>query len=260
MIIAIYGIMVYLYSFWAIAAMLSWSLNGSTLLPAIAPIFPWDVNGPEKESVSKSLIINGFWMLVFIIQHAIMARPVFKKIFNSILPKSTERSTYILLSSLIVHGLLANWHPIQRVIWSLPEPFFVPLLTLRLIGWVVVLLATFNHDHFNLFGIRQTTGFKYLVLYDENEFVTSFFYKYVRHPMMTGNLIGIWATDFMTLGQLYMCIIFTVFIVLDVIFLEEADLRQVIGEKYLDYSKQVPAFCPMPGMYFKGEDVRKKSK
>ena len=112
------------------------------------------------------------------------------------------------------------------------------------LGWLIVFLSTFMINHFHLFGLDQVlnnfrnkppTGLK---------FKENFFYKFVRHPIMTGFIIAFWATPIMTAGHLLFAAVTTVYIILAVKYLEEKDLRKEIGEPYESYQKRVPMLFP----------------
>ena len=71
-----------------------------------APLGPW-----LRHVVNLALI------LIFALQHSVMARPGFKKAWTRIIPESVERSTYVLLSTLALI-CLALWQPMPGVIWD----------------------------------------------------------------------------------------------------------------------------------------------
>ena len=99
-------------------------------------------------------------------------------------------------------------------------------------------------DHFDLFGLRQVyMTFKKREL-TRGEFHKRFFYKLVRHPIMTGFLITFWATSVMTTGHLLFAIGMTVYVYVAVKIFEEKDLVAEIGQPYIDYQAEVGPFLP----------------
>jgi len=112
------------------------------------------------------------------------------------------------------------------------------------LGWLIVFLSTFMINHFHLFGLDQVftnlrnkpaTGL---------QFKENFFYKFVRHPIMTGFIIAFWATPVMTTGHLLFAAVTTVYILIAVKHFEEKDLVDEIGPAYTDYKKRVPMLFP----------------
>ena len=85
-----------------------------------------------------------------------MARPAFKGWWTRIIPKAAERSTYVLFSCIALFALFAFWQPMGGVIWNVSSAsgqiFLYGLFDL---GWVIVLVATFLINHFDLFGLRH---------------------------------------------------------------------------------------------------------
>lgn len=202
--------------------------------------------GPEAQGLLQALLINAGLLSLFAVQHSVMARSGFKKWWTKIIPRPIERSTYVLLSSLILILLFWQWRAIPAVIWSVEASMWqAVLIVLFWLGWGIVLLSTFMINHFDLFGLRQV----YLHLKDKAitpiEFKEPGLYKYVRHPLMLGFIIAFWATPYMTLGHLIFAIATTGYIFVGIWF-EERDLIRHHGEKYKKYRKRVSMLIPFP--------------
>jgi len=201
-------------------------------------------SGPES-SVARALIINMAMLGLFAVQHTIMARPAFKRWWTKIVPVHVERSTFVVVTSLLLILLYWQWRPMTTVIWSVEHPVGkAVLMGVFWIGWGIVLLSTFMVNHFDLFGLRQV----YLHLRDQEyhhvTFTTSGLYRYVRHPIMLGFIIAFWATPHMTAGHLLFALATTAYIVVGIQF-EERDLREFIGKAYEDYRRRVPMLIPL---------------
>ena len=134
-------------------------------------------------------------MSIFALQHSIMARPQFKRWWTQFVPKSVERSTFVLLASLALVLMFWQWRPIADVIWQAQNPNAVMALSaLGLFGWVIVLLSTFMINHFELFGLHQVVNNLVGKAMPAPHFHTPLFYKLVRHPIYLGFIIAFWAT------------------------------------------------------------------
>lgn len=191
----------------------------------------------------RAMMINLGLMGLFAIQHTIMARPAFKRWWTTIIPPAIERSTFVLVTSLILAAIVYYWQPMGGVIWHVETPVAVAAIyTLFAIGWAIVFLASFQINHFDLFGLRQVWLFYQGKPYTDLPFRLPFIYRYARHPMMTGLIIGFWAAPTMTVGHLVFALGCTIYILLGVRF-EEHDLKKALPE-YADYSQSVPMLMP----------------
>jgi protein-S-isoprenylcysteine O-methyltransferase Ste14 len=208
-------------------------------------VVPKSVDSGEPGPFGQALLINVLLLAVFGVQHSVMARQEFKQRWTKIVPKHIERSTYVVISDLLVIFLIWQWRPMTGVVWSVENPTGRLILwTLFGLGWAIIVLASFMINHFDLLGTRQV----YLHLqgkeYTPLPFQATGFYKYIRHPLMLGWITAFWSTPNMTVGHLVFAIGTTVYILI-AIQIEERDLVKFHGGAYQDYQRQVSMLLPL---------------
>jgi protein-S-isoprenylcysteine O-methyltransferase Ste14 len=208
---------------------------------------PKSIDSTPVGPLGQALLINAVLLGIFAIQHSVMARPGFKRWWTRFVPQPVERSTYVLFSSLALILLFAYWQPIGGVIWQVQDPAGQAVINgLCLLGWGLVLVATFLINHFDLFGLNQV----WLYLRKKGDhvpaFVTPGLYRFVRHPIYVGFLFAFWATPVMTAAHLFFALLTTAYILIG-IRLEERDLVAFYGARYSEYKRQVPMLVPRLG-------------
>jgi methanethiol S-methyltransferase len=207
-------------------------------------VVPKTIDSDTGAALPEALVVNLVLLGLFAAQHSVMARPGFKAVWTRIVPRTVERSTYVLLSSLLLALLCWKWQAIPAVVWDVSSPLpRALLLALFALGWLIVLLSTFMINHFDLFGLRQVYLRLRGVDYTPPDFTRRALYGFVRHPIMLGFVIAFWATPHMSVGHLVFSIATTGYILVG-IFLEERDLVKFIGPEYEAYREKVPMLFP----------------
>jgi len=209
----------------------------------------WVPKGVDDGTRSPWLLavtIDAGLLLVFAVQHTVMARPWFKRRWTRLVPAPAERATFVVAASLALALLFWLWRPVGGTVWRLSGVAAAVLWAVYVAGWAVALSATFLVSHADLFGLRQAYLHWRGVAYRPPAFTERGLFRWVRHPLMAGFLLIFWAAPVMTLGHALLAVLATGYILAGIWF-EERDLRRDLGERYRAYAARVPALIPRPG-------------
>jgi protein-S-isoprenylcysteine O-methyltransferase Ste14 len=191
----------------------------------------------------QAALIDVALVLGFGLQHSVMARPGFKRMWTRIVPEPAERATYVLAASIMLITLMFFWQPLPGIIWAVQGTGAAIFWALFAFGWATVLFTTFLIDHFELFGLRQAWAYATGRTTPEATFKTPNVYRIVRHPMQLGFIIAFWATPIMSIDRLAVAVLLTGYIVVALRF-EERDLLTIFGDQYRQYQERVPRLLP----------------
>jgi methanethiol S-methyltransferase len=202
------------------------------------------IDGEPAGSTAVAIAIDVALVAAFGLQHSVMARPTFKAWWTRIVPAAIERSTYVLISSLLTILVIWQWRPVGGVVWDVDHPVGAGVLHgLFALGWLAVPLVSLLIDHFDLFGTRQVwlhlRGREYVA----RPFRTPGAYRWVRHPLYVGWLLAFWATPTMSISHLVFAGLMTAYILV-AIPLEERNLVEHFGVQYARYRRSVGALLP----------------
>lgn len=236
---------------WAIMtySVLTYAMFLATFLAVIA--FVGDLGGIRTaerawlhlDGTFARVAVNTGFLLLFAVQHSVMARQSFKKWITQYISRDAERTTYVLASNLVLAATMIFWQPLPGTLFQFEGNARVAMHGLLVLGFFVALISTFLIDHFHLFGLKQAYQSLMHGRSQPAQFVTPLFYRWVRHPLMTGMLIVIWSMADITLDRLFLNLAMTGYIFVGVYFEERALIRE-LGEVYLTYKRHVPSVIP----------------
>ena len=232
--LSIYGIFAYLIGLTGILAFVLY-MGGWDFLP----IHIHSVN--TQSTTAQSIVINTLILVLFGLHHSVAARSSFKERLTRIMPAEMERSTYVMVSGLFMFTICLYWQPLAGTLWMTDNSIvFVLLQTIHILGWLILVVATFEIDHLHLMGLKQSLT---LPTADDGKLKEGFLYRIVRHPIQTGLLMGVWSTSHMSMTQFMLSTGLTLYIFIGLHF-EEKSLVARYGDLYLEYKKRVPGVIP----------------
>jgi methanethiol S-methyltransferase len=168
---------------------------------------------------------------MFGLQHSVMARPWFKRTIMLRIPAGFERTTYVHMANVALFLLMLFWQLIPLRVWNLADAPTRDLIWLLFAaGWVILFVGAWS------FGIRDLLGVAQARAWSEgrphtSQLKTGFIYRWLRHPMYVGVLLGVWATPRMSLGHLLLALSLTAYVLIGMRY-EERDLLRTFGNRY----------------------------
>ena len=207
-------------------------------------VVPKTIDNGAASSTTQAVVVDLLLMSLFAVQHSVMARRQFKEWWAQYVPKSVERSTYVLFASLTLMLLFWQWQPLPAIVWQIGDPDVeAAIAAVSLVGWVIVFTSTFLINHFELFGLHQVANNLTGRAMPAPRFRTPLYYKFVRHPIYLGFIIAFWAAPTMTVGHLLFAAVTTAYIFVGIL-LEERDLIDLFGDDYRRYRERVSMLLP----------------
>jgi protein-S-isoprenylcysteine O-methyltransferase Ste14 len=89
-------------------------------------VVPRSIDGPGIATWASALPTDLLLLALFAIQHSVMARPAFKRVWTKLIPTYVERSTYVLLSSIVLTLIFYYWVPIPGNVWAVTNSIGSP--------------------------------------------------------------------------------------------------------------------------------------
>jgi methanethiol S-methyltransferase len=208
----------------------------------------WDFQFPgtfkDYSLVNGGMPLNLVLLLLFGLQHSLMARQGFKRVLIRLISLQLERSFYVLITGFILFALVLLWSPMTPPLYDLRgTPAGWLLHGGAVLGAVIVVWSLAAMGGLDLLGIRSVLNILRDQLPSKQAFQTPSIYKVVRHPLYLGLLLLFWFTPAMTHDHLFFAEVMTAYILIGIYF-EERDLVETYGETYRNYQARVPMIIP----------------
>jgi protein-S-isoprenylcysteine O-methyltransferase Ste14 len=206
-------------------------------------VVPRTVDGPPRTSTAVAVATDLALLLLFAVQHSVMARPQVKALLRRRVPAELERTSYVLATDICLALLLALWQPWGGEVWHVHGAAGLVLWAVCGAGWLLAIAATFAVDHLELTGLRQAGWAGPREAAGTDELEVGGLHAVVRHPLMTGLVLAFWASPHLGSSHLLFAVAATAYIAVGIRF-EERDLRRTFGAAYDAYAARVPALLP----------------
>lgn len=194
----------------------------------------------------QGMVVNLLLLILFGLQHSLMARPFFKAMISRFFPAELERSGYVMASGFCLFLIAVLWTPSEPPIYDLREgPWRWPLHLLALSGLPFAFGAAQAIDALDLIGIRSMLNLAQGKPFRPEPFKLNWAYKLVRHPIYFGLLPLFWISPVMTHDHLFFAELMTAYLLIGIQF-EEAGLVRQFGQTYRNYQAEVPMLIPIP--------------
>jgi methanethiol S-methyltransferase len=197
---------------------------------------PWlyptvDVGGGVDHPLAAALIDLGL-IAIFGLQHSLMARPRFKQRWTAIVSPGLERATYVHAANAALFLLVLCWQPIPIVLWHVQMPILRDLMWLAFaVGWIILFAGAWSFGLADLLGLKQVWNWYHGRPAPPPRLKTGRLYKWLRHPMYVGVLLGVWVTPHMTVGHALLAAGFTLYVLIAMRY-EERDLARTFSGAY----------------------------
>jgi protein-S-isoprenylcysteine O-methyltransferase Ste14 len=213
-------------------------------------VFAWwplptiDHGGTGRQPVVAALV-DLMLVSLFGVQHSVMARPWFKQRVMSRIPLAMERSTYVHMANAALFSLILFWQPVAAEVWDIENG--LARRTAWFIfgaGWIILFLGAWSFGMRDLLGIEQVRGW-----IDgrapAHRLKTGLLYRWLRHPMYVGVLLGVWSTPRMSAGHLLLALALTAYVLIAMRY-EERDLLERFGSRYSRWRSADSGTVPNP--------------
>ena len=159
-------------------------------------VVPKTIDTGTADPTLGAFVIDILLMSLFAIQHSVMARKQFKQWWTQYVPKSVERTTYVLFSSLVL--ILLFWHQVANNLVGRPmpapsfrTPVFYGLVRHPIyLGFIIAFWATPRMTAGHLLFAAVTTSYIVVAIQlEERDLIAVFGEEYRRYRERVSMLV-----------------------------------------------------------------------
>lgn len=208
----------------------------------------------ELLGIMAIALYGALWSLM----HSLLASDGAKAMVRGVFGRSADRwyrlaYNGLALVTLVPTELMASQFP-DHVLYVLPQGWYQLVLAGRIAALAGVVYAIFFTGIWDMSGLRQIGWAQGRGGSEEHDLVTTGIYGWVRHPLYLFALGLFWLAPQMTIYQLALYLVFTVYLYAGT-FPEERRLVAEFGNAYLEYRQRVPRLLPVRRRRAQHEEV-----
>lgn len=143
------------------------------------------------------------------------------------------------MANLALFALILLWQPVPVEVWHVKGFRADVLWALFGVGWLILFLGAWSFGIRELLGIAQMQAWMQGRPLSPPRLKTRRLYRWVRHPMYVGVLVGVWATPRMSVGHLLLALGLTAYVLIAMRY-EERDLAATFGGSYVHWRTARP--------------------
>ncbi|XP_071446554.1 nurim homolog isoform X1 [Hetaerina americana] len=173
--------------------------------------------------VFEALLKDGLLLVLFILQHSLMAHINMQRLLDKIGLGVLTRCVYVLASCASLQGVMHYWQPANNVcLWNSPSNGWIgvilwyALVFMHIISWFIVYGGCLLVDVGELIGVKQVLYYVRGLpdpLKSKSEGLLRY-YKHMRHPSFIGFSLLFWGIPQMSLDRALLALQLTIYMFL----------------------------------------------
>jgi protein-S-isoprenylcysteine O-methyltransferase Ste14 len=219
-------------------------LTQALFLATLWPLYCF-LRNDWADAPEGSLWIDAALALGFAIPHSILLAPPTRKFVTRWLPSELYGCLFCLVTCVTLLLQFSLWRGSQTTLWSWPEKFQPAIHAAFLCFWGLTFYSLW------LTGLQYQTGvgpwWRWVRRQPvpRRDFLPRGAYRYMRHPVYLSFLGLVWLTPVLTADRVVLIGVWTTYVFVGS-YLKDRRLAQALGEPYVQYLSEVPAYPFFP--------------